>query len=397
MGGASAKTPSVLLLGDRITRQYLERVKENLDDAADICFVKFPDERVPDIEQIERKIGAMNRSWDIIGYNYGHDAIVHGLPVAEYVSIVGRLSEMLLRLRPGNLIWTSTVPFDHGTRHDEHVAEFNRSVLPAIRGYRARVVDLYECVKSRERTHDLTDMIKPDDNELTGVGRDILGDKVSEYIDMLLSSGSGAPRYMAVLGDSIVSGYSVPLRSELRGQYAVIRGQTGFGSDNRWHDIVEQSIAQREAELGIEFALIQFNWGLHALKHVSADGKVCSVDDGTQAVPLERYGEELESLTGELEKTGARLIWASTTPVHPGCLWAKPDDVPAYNAVAQRIMQNHRIPINDLYSLVLNGLDPSEQPDKVHFTPEASGKIARQIGEVVREHDGRTQNGAQDL
>ena len=397
MVGASAKTPSVLLLGDRITEQYLERVKENLDDDADICFVKIPDERVLDIEQIERKIGAMNRSWDIIGYNYGHDAIAHGLPIAEYVSIVRRLSEMLLRLRPGDLIWTSTIPFNRDNRHDEHVAEFNSSALPAIRSYRARVVDLYECIKSRERIHDLTDMIKPDDNELTGVGRDILGDNVSECFDVLLSGGAGAPRSMAVLGDSIVSGYSVPLRSELRGQYAVIRGQTGFGSVNRWHDIVEQSTAQREAELGIELALIQFNWGLHALKHVSADGKVCSVDAGTQAVPIERYGEELESLTGELEKTGARLIWASTTPVHPGCLWAKPDDVPAYNAVAQRIMQNHRIPINDLYSFVLNGLAPSEQPDKVHFTPEASGKIARQIGEVVREHDGRSQNGAQDL
>ena len=93
--------------------------------------------------------------------------------------------------------------------------------------------------------------------------------------------------------------------------------------------------------------VIHFNWGLHDLK-VTADG-------GRQ-VPLEVYEKNLQVLVARLKKTGARLIWATTTPVPAGkqSPMRETADVAKYNAAARRVMDANGIGV-DVFDHGQNG------------------------------------------
>jgi len=58
--------------------------------------------------------------------------------------------------------------------------------------------------------------------------------------------------------------------------------------------------------------VIHFNWGLHDLKYVDDNGRKNL--SGKQLVPLHEYEKNLRELVERLKETGARLIWATTTP-----------------------------------------------------------------------------------
>ena len=64
---------------------------------------------------------------------------------------------------------------------------------------------------------------------------------------------------------------------------------------------------------------------------------------------------------GRLKRTGATLIWASTTPVPDAEVTAprKNSDVIAYNLAARRVIEENGIKINDLYAVALPRLPES--------------------------------------
>ncbi|MBD3266115.1 hypothetical protein GF373_05545 [bacterium] len=134
-----------------------------------------------------------------------------------------------------------------------------------------------------------------------------------------------------------------------------------------------------EAWLGDKpWDVIHFNWGLHDVK---------IMEDGKHQVALKQYKKNFHKLVTRLTKTGARLIWCSTTPVpqvpiekmRPPRRW---QDVIRYNAAAKEIADKSKIPINDLYSFALPRLDKIQRKNNVHFTKEGSKMLAAQ---VVRE------------
>ena len=136
------------------------------------------------------------------------------------------------------------------------------------------------------------------------------------------------PRVL-LIGDSISIGYTVPVREALKGKANVHRAPVNCGPTIRGLEQLDDWLA------GEKWDVIHFNWGLHDLKHV----------DGKHQVPIDRYESNLRTLVGRLNKTGARLIWCSTTPVPKGPL-SPPrtdDDVRAYNRVAEAIMRDSRI------------------------------------------------------
>ena len=73
------------------------------------------------------------------------------------------------------------------------------------------------------------------------------------------------------------------------------------------------------AQAGGKWDVIQFNFGLHDLKRVHPDTGKNSNDPGDphQADPA-RYEAQLRSLVTRLKESGARLIFATTTPVPAG-------------------------------------------------------------------------------
>jgi len=179
----------------------------------------------------------------------------------------------------------------------------------------------------------------------------------------------GLPRVL-LIGDSISIGYTLPVRELLRGKANVHRIPDNGGPTTR-------GIAQLDAWLGHgRWDVIHFNFGLHDLK---------INPDGSRQVPLEEYGRNLREIAARLKKTGARLVWATTTPV-PGATANPPRqaaDVVAYNAAARRVAEENGIAIDDLYGFALPKLAGIQIPANVHFTKEGYRALAERVAEAI--------------
>ena len=174
------------------------------------------------------------------------------------------------------------------------------------------------------------------------------------------------PRLL-IIGDSISGGYTPPLRVLLQGEVNVHRIPANGGS-------TAKGVSQIEKWLGNEpWDIIHFNWGLHDIK-------------GGRCQPA-KYRKNLTRLVNRLEATGAKLIWASTTPVPPAKVTPtrRNKDVILINGVAAKIMEEHHIPVTDLYAVVLPRLKEMQQPANVHFTDAGSAFLAEQVATGIRD------------
>lgn len=188
----------------------------------------------------------------------------------------------------------------------------------------------------------------------------------------------GLPRVL-LIGDSISIGYTQAVRDELAGVTNLHRIPTNGGPTAR-------GVEQIEAWLGDgKWDVIHFNWGLHDIKYLDAQGKNASAETGSHQVALEDYKKNLDSLVTRLKKTGATLVWATTTPVPEGANFRKPGDEVEYNAAALDIMQRHGVTVNDLYSVVKAGPASMQRPKDVHFTPEGSKALGKVVAQKIRE------------
>ena len=175
------------------------------------------------------------------------------------------------------------------------------------------------------------------------------------------------PRVL-LIGDSISIGYTLPTRAELAGKANVRRAPTNCGPTIHGLERIDEWLGDGRWDV------IHFNWGLHDLKFI----------EGKRQVPLDEYEKNMEQLVARLKKTGAKLIWCSTTPVPEGCSPPRTnEDVIAYNATAKKIMDREGIAIDDLYGFALPKLPQIQMPANVHFTPEGSKILAGQVAESI--------------
>ena len=84
-----------------------------------------------------------------------------------------------------------------------------------------------------------------------------------------------------------------------------------------------------------------------------------------------------------LKKTGAKLIFATTTPVPDGTGIRAKGDAVIYNRAAERVMKRHGVPINDLYSFALPRLKEIQTEQNVHFNPQGSELLAEQVANSI--------------
>lgn len=178
----------------------------------------------------------------------------------------------------------------------------------------------------------------------------------------------GLPRVL-LIGDSISIGYTLAVRELLAGKANVHRPPTNCGPTIR-------GLEQIDAWLGDgRWDVIHFNFGLHDLK---------VMDDGKHQVPLEQYEQNLRKIVTRLKKTGAKLIWCSTTPVPVSSNPPRHNhDVLAYNAAAKKVADEHGLAIDDLYRFALPQLEKIQLPNNVHFTPDGSRLLAKQVTESI--------------
>ena len=175
------------------------------------------------------------------------------------------------------------------------------------------------------------------------------------------------PRVL-LIGDSISIGYTLATREALAGKANLHRAPTNCGPTIRGLEGLDKWLGDGRWDV------IHFNLGLHDLRK----------SEGKHQVPIDEYEKNLRELVGRMKKTGATLVWCSTTPVPEGCSPPRTDeDAVAYNAVAKKIMDAEGIAIDDLYAFALGQLDKIQRPANVHFTPEGSAVLAKQVAAAI--------------
>jgi len=184
-----------------------------------------------------------------------------------------------------------------------------------------------------------------------------------------------------VIGDSISIGYMEPLQEILKGEALVVHNP-GNAAHSR------NGLANLEQWLGEEkWDVVHFNHGLHDLKYVDSEGKnTRSRETGHVQIPLDEYERNMEGLVARLERTGAKLIFATTTPFPEGVEGPlrEPEEVAKYNEAALGVMKKHGVAVDDLHGFCLPRLAELQRPNNVHFTPEGSRALAQEAAKHIR-------------
>lgn len=187
------------------------------------------------------------------------------------------------------------------------------------------------------------------------------------------------PRVL-LLGDSISIGYTLSVRELLKGKANVHRAPTNCGPTIR-------GLEQIDAWLGEgKWDVIHFNWGLHDLKYMGPNGGNLADPKNPashQQVPPADYEKNLRTLVKRLKKTGAKLIWCSTTPYPDTVKGRVAADAMKYNAIAAKVMAEEGVSINDLHGYCVGKLAEIQQTANVHFTKDGSAKLAGVVAKVI--------------
>ena len=183
---------------------------------------------------------------------------------------------------------------------------------------------------------------------------------------------AGLPRVL-LIGDSISMGYTVPVRAQLAGKANVHRPLENCGDTAR-------GVKSLDKWLGTgKWDVIHFNFGLHDLKYLDAAGQLAPPDKGKQVASVAEYEANLRTIVARLKQTGAKLIFATTTPVPAGTTGRVADDSVRYNAVAVRVMRELGVALNDLHAFVLPRQAQTQRPANVHFTDPGSAQLAETV------------------
>jgi acyl-CoA thioesterase-1 len=202
-----------------------------------------------------------------------------------------------------------------------------------------------------------------------------------------------------ILGDSISIGYTPFVKEMLAGTANVYRPTLENGNPENCEGTTKgvQNIDRWLTKTGVgnsgsQWDIIHFNFGLHDIKHVDpVTGKNSNNPKDPQQADIKQYKKNMELIVGNLKKTGATLIFATTTP-YPDYVQGVLRDkgMPAkYNNTAIKIMNKNEIIINDLYAFMLPRMNELQLEKNVHFKPDGykalAGKVADRIKEVIRD------------
>jgi acyl-CoA thioesterase-1 len=178
------------------------------------------------------------------------------------------------------------------------------------------------------------------------------------------------PRVL-LIGDSITMGYTPALRELLKGKANVQHPTQNCGPSSRIVSNLDQYLGKKPWDV------IQLNCGIHDVTYMNEDRKLTTPKDGGRPqVSLDEYRTNLEQIVARLKKTGAKLIWCTTTPISEPAPYRIAGDVDRYNDVALQIMHNHGIQITDLHGEVLKHGAPKWDAGGVHFTPDGYQDLA---------------------
>lgn len=171
------------------------------------------------------------------------------------------------------------------------------------------------------------------------------------------------------------------LRHAMRHPVGFLRGSRSLGQDYL------PPSSGGDPDLKGTWDVIHFNWGVWDAGYKEVSSKYYQGHGNTTTV--EDFEKNLRTLVARMKKTGATLIWASVTPVWKGEPGKPNGDVVAYNAVAEKVMQENGVIIDDLHSLVPKGTGSWVDPN-VHATGNLAPKVTKTILEALANRKEKT-------
>jgi lysophospholipase L1-like esterase len=190
-----------------------------------------------------------------------------------------------------------------------------------------------------------------------------------------------------VIGDSISIQYGPYLERFLGGSFAYDRKRDAAGGAKAEHNLdvpqganggdsamVLAYLKARAAGQPIAADVLLLNCGLHDIK----------TDPATNAkqVPPDAYARNLRAILAEARRMNLRVVWVRTTPVITEIHNARSRsfhrfaaDVAAYNAIADEIMAEAKVPVIDLHGFSARFV-PAGFIDHVHYSEAVREKQA---------------------
>lgn len=208
----------------------------------------------------------------------------------------------------------------------------------------------------------------PDPGSIYGSARRVRSAMVTERVEWTWAERpeSTDPRLPNVLlvGDSITRAYYPDVARELlRRANCYLFATSASSGDARLSSQLQSYFAM----VRVRFSIIHFNNGMHGWGYTES-----------------QYAKGLPELLADFRKDapGARLIWASTTPVRkPSTGGATNTRVEARNAFAAKLMRANHIPIDDQYMLMKSHSDLHS--DDVHYTAAGCALQAEQVATLL--------------
>lgn len=124
--------------------------------------------------------------------------------------------------------------------------------------------------------------------------------------------------------------------------------------------------------------IIHWNNGLWDIKRL--------YDEPDSFTSVSEYLRDLERIWRVLNKTGAKIIFATSTPVKPGMDGFDNDTIQNYNQAAAEMMRQKGIVINDLFSVVYPHTEDYIGEDLLHLSEVGKTACGSAVAKVIREN-----------
>jgi len=184
---------------------------------------------------------------------------------------------------------------------------------------------------------------------------------------------SNLPRVLFI-GDSILGGYGPVVAKLLEGKANFdIYGHPYTQANNELRNELKEVLAQNN------YAVIHFNMGLHSFQN----GRVLISDSDFEPL-MRKFVDFLRE-----NAPNAKLVWASTTPVTIKDNVEKLDPesnaiVARHNAMAAKIMNDYKIPIDDLNQLMISRTNLM-CGDTLHWKAEGYKVMGEAVAKIIGE------------
>ncbi|MBV6640215.1 MAG: SGNH/GDSL hydrolase family protein [Cyclobacteriaceae bacterium] len=189
--------------------------------------------------------------------------------------------------------------------------------------------------------------------------------------DFFTSKSKGDSIFILLIGDSILKGYHQDVIDKLDSVATIDYWVTGMHLNSpTLLDELTEKVSYKA------YDVVHFNIGLHGWQ----EGRIPT----GQYVPLlEKYLQTIR-----VHAPQASIIWASTTPVTELDNAILNEEINPIivkrNQLAQQVMQENEIPVNDLYNLMVDKLELARL-DRFHWNQKGYQLMSDQIATSVLE------------